>query len=158
MGTMHFAIDLQEVCEIVRLADQMHIEDTPWIVPGIIRRNRGNTLVLDLERCMRIQWGITDGKGKAGFIVLDEKTAGANIGVLLPGISTVMTVSPVRTRVSRPGPQRKNHAPIHGVIRLPGKRAHLNLRPPVIWIDCWKLVENCVLAGCMPQENMTRGG
>ncbi len=139
----YFAIDLTEVRDIVREARMKHPDSVkPSIVRGIIRRNRRNTIVINLNRCLRIQWGFDIDERNTGILVLDEKVGDSTLGILVTGISSIVTVKYSRLK-SDPVHAGKDILPIHGVIRKTGSGIFSGNGSPIIWIDLRSLVNNC---------------
>lgn len=137
----HFAIDLTETRDVVREAYLRHQDNTkPSIVKGIIRRNRRNVIVVNLNRCLRLQWGFDIDEKYTGILMLDEKVGDSNLGILVNGISSIVTVKCSQFN-SDPARSGGNTVPIHGFIRKAG--SGIASGKPIIWINIRNLVNNC---------------
>lgn len=157
IGGNHFAIDLTEMKDVVREACLRCTDTaTPSIVTGVIRRNRRNTIVVDLNRCLRIQWGFEIDDQNTGILILDDKIDDSNLGILVTGISSIATVKHSR-RVADPGLQGDNAPPIHGVIQMTGPGTTTAARSPVIWIDTRSLVNRCSSCDPLPTGDQVPG-
>ena len=134
----HFAIDLTETKDVVREAHLKHPDKTkPSIIKGIIRRNRRNAIVVNLNRCLKMQWGFDIDEKYTGILMLDEKVGDSNLGILVNGISSIVTVRCSQFK-SDPDHSCKTTGPIHGVLRK-----SVSSGRPIIWINIRNLMNNC---------------
>ena len=87
-----------------------------------------------------MQWGFDIDEKYTGILMLDEKVGDSNLGILVNGISSIITVkcSRYKSDTARSG---GNTAPIHGVIQKAG--SGIASGKPIIWINIRNLVNNC---------------
>jgi purine-binding chemotaxis protein CheW len=134
----HFAIDLAEVKEVV---SEMILTGpcTPGsIVKPFIKRNRKETIVFDLNRCLNIQSGGRIKGKKTEMLMLSDKIADSALGLLISGISSIKTMEYPWKRTEQ-DPRARYDTPIYGIIRKTGQEE-------IIWINIRSLVKNCVVS------------
>ncbi|WP_321508219.1 hypothetical protein [uncultured Methanoregula sp.] len=139
-----FGIDLNEAIEVIR--DLMMIQscNSKSMTERFIRFNRRNTIVFNLDRCLSFQDGKKALHKPASFVMLDEKIEDSCVGILVPGIPSVIRKG---TAGSHPAIQPRIHKeiPVRGGSRNPkcgyGKDA-MNTIPV---IDLRELVDSCII-------------
>jgi len=138
-----FGIDLREVQDVIREARLNHPDATkPSIIPGIIRRNRRNAIVFNLNRCLKMQWGFDIDERRTGILMLEEKMEDSSLGILVNGITSIVTMKHPRPGADA-GTAKNSSQPIHGIIRKSGLGEATRSAEPIIWIDTRALVNNC---------------
>lgn len=143
MREEQFGIDLAEAADVIR--DLAMIQScTPGSITGqLIRRNRGNTLVFDLDRgLMSTGEGIT-GRNVTSFFMLDEKIADCSTGILVPGVPTVLTCKCPDVRDGRESPSG-SAMPLRGIVRIPGSGSRSRSTHTLSLINLREFAEICI--------------
>jgi hypothetical protein len=114
------------------------------IVKPVIKRNRKETIVFDLNRCLHIQYGGIAEREKTGILMLNDKVGDSSLGLLLAGCPAIVTLEPP-LKLTRPDPRLPPENPIHGIIRKAGSGNRKKARNEMIWIDVRRLIGNCIV-------------
>ena len=141
IGDVQYGIDLAEAIDVIRDLRMMQACTPVPMTKRFLRCNRRNTLVFNLDECLTMQGG-KEGHKPASFVMLDEKIQDSCVGILVPGIPTVISKRYTPSRAGRGHVAKK--IPVRN-LKNAGSGKKRDTRDSVTLIDLRNLVEDCIV-------------
>jgi hypothetical protein len=142
IGNDRYGIDLEETMDVIR--DLMMIQSsTPQsMTEQFVKRNRRNTIVFNLDRCLSDLGEGRAGRKPASFFMLEEKIQDCCVGILVPGIPVILT-----GKYPEDGTDSKSRSTMFPLVTIENSRrgAVRKSRCTVSLIDLRQFVENCIV-------------
>ena len=142
IGDVQYGIDLSEAIDVIRELRMMQACTPVSMTKHFLRCNRRNTLVFNLDECLTMQGG-QEAHKPASFVMLDEKIQDSCVGILVPGIPTVINKRYTPSRAGREHVAKK--IPVRSLVKKTGAGTKRDARDSVTLIDLRNLVENCIV-------------
>ncbi|MDP3395867.1 MAG: hypothetical protein Q8S57_04275 [Methanoregula sp.] len=108
-----------------------------------IKRNRGETIIFNLESCISIQQSTKKNKGNTSILIFNETIHDSQVGVLVPGIPEILKSNDLWSE-SDGNSYDGDALPVRGIIRN-CKSVTRNAVDDISLIDIRNLVENCIV-------------
>jgi hypothetical protein len=144
MGEEHYGIDLGEATDVMRDLVMIQSCTTSSITERFIRRNRRETIVFDLDHCLRIQGAGGRERSTTSFFMLDEKIGDCCAGILVPGVPSIYSGEDPKKLRKVPSCTR-SVPPLRGIFRKSGPYTRRKSRGHLSLIDLRECVENCIV-------------
>jgi len=144
IGKERYGIDLAEAVEVIRDLMMMQACSSTSMTERFVRCNRRNTIVFNLDQCLTIQGEKRTERKPASFFLLDEKIQDCCVGILVPGIPSILEKGYTGTRTGkRRNPRKKT--PLRGTVRTTPPGSRRRARTSISIIDLRELVDNCIV-------------
>jgi chemotaxis signal transduction protein len=141
-GGSHYAVEMSELKQVIRDLLSIQTCTPPSIITGFMKRNRGETIVFNLDSCLNIQQGIMKKERKSSILILDEIISGSRVGVLVAGNLEILKMNCPKTRNGlKTG--NGDALPVRGIVR--NKKPTGAAADDIELIDIRALVENCIV-------------
>jgi len=141
-GNSLYAVEMSELKKVIMDLISIQNVTSQSITTQFIKRNRGQTIIFNLESCFCIQQSTKKNKGNTSILIFNETISGSHVGVLVPGNPEILKLD---------CPQSESGAilsdgdtlPVRGIIRN-GQSGSRNT-DNITLIDIRNLVENCIV-------------
>ena len=144
IGNERYGIDLKEAVEVIRDLVIMQSCTSTSMTERFVKCNRRNTIVFNLDQCLTIQGEHPAGRKPASLFLLEEKIQDSCVGILVPGIPSIVEDGFTGTRHGR-GHTIQKKTPVRGIIRTPVPCRKGHARNSISLINLRELVENCIV-------------
>lgn len=142
-GKCHYAVEMSEMKQVIRDLISIQACTPRTVTTRLIKKNRGQTIVFNLESCLNIQQCTSKDKGKTSMLILNETMSGSRVGILVPGIPEIQKRNCPRAEANAHS-YEGNVIPVRGIIR-DGKPGNGNTAEGIALIDIRSLVDNCIV-------------
>lgn len=142
-GSSHYAVEISELKKVISDLISIQASTSRTATTRFIKKNRGQTVVFNLESCLNIQQSTMKNEGKTSILIFNETISGFHVGVLVPGTLEILKSNCPRAE-SGAGSCDGNTLPIRDIIRI-GKPGTSNTDESITLIDIRNLVENCIV-------------
>ena len=136
----HFAIDLNDVKEVVEYTRITRLPNVHEYILGIIDLRGEITTIINLRQWLHIPTESTSARESARIIVLDEKIVKTKIGLLVDDVTSVSTYELNQVDFSTTT-GTKGNATVKGIIRKKGAEKEKEANTLIIWLDLSQLTE-----------------
>ena len=141
LGKEHFAIDLFDVREVVEFTTITRLPNVPPYVKGIIDLRGDITTIIDLKDRLNITEESQSALELSRIIVLDEKTAGVKVGILVDDVTSVSTFEESQVDYTTATLNDEDTA-ILGIIKRKVRIKEKETNELIIWIDIRHLLKD----------------
>jgi hypothetical protein len=144
MGEEYYGIDLGEATDVMRDLIMIQSCTTNSVTERFIRRNRRETIVFDLDHCLRIQGAGGRERNTTSFFMLDEKIGDCCAGILVPGVPSIYSGEyPKKIRGAHS--RSRSVPPLRGIFRKSGPGSRRKSRDSFSLINLRECVENSIV-------------
>ena len=84
-GNSLYAVEMSELKKVIMDLISIQNITSQSITTQFIKRNRGQTIIFNLESCFCIQQSTKKNKGNTSILIFNETISGSHVGVLVPG-------------------------------------------------------------------------
>ena len=141
LGKERFAIDLFDVREVVEYTTITKLPNVPAYVRGIIDLRGDITTIIDLKDRLNITEGSQLALELSRIIVLDEKTAGVKVGILVDDVTSVSTFEEDQVDYTT-ATLNEDDTAILGIIKRKVRVKDRETNELIIWIDIRHLLKD----------------
>ena len=143
LGNSLYAVEMSELKKVIM--DLISIQNiaSRSITTQFIKRNRGQTIIFNLESCLSIQQCAKKNKGNTSILIFNETIHNSLIGILVPGTPEIVKSNGSWSE-SDADSYDGDVLPVRGIIRNI-KSGTRNTVDEITLIDIRNLVTNCIV-------------
>ena len=142
-GNCLYAVEMRELKKVIMDLISIQNVTAGSITTHFIKRNRGQTIIFNLESCLSIQQCDKKNNGNTSILIFNETIHNSQVGILVPGTPEIVKSNGSWSK-SGADPYDGNALPVRGIIRN-GKSVTRNTVDDITLIDIRSLVENCIV-------------
>ena len=136
VGNHLYAVEMSELKKVIMDLISIQNVTTRSITTQFIKRNRGQTIIFNLESCLSIQQCDKKNNGNTSILIFNETIDDSQVGVLVPGTPEILNSNGSWSE-SDAYSYDGDTLPVRGIIR--------NAVDDITLIDIRSLVENCIV-------------
>lgn len=142
-GNRLYAVEMSELKKVIMDLISIQNVASRTLTTQFIKRNRGETIIFNLESCISIQQSTKKNKGNTSILIFNETIHDSQVGVLVPGIPEILKSNDLWSE-SDGNSYDGDALPVRGIIRN-CKSVTRNAVDDISLIDIRNLVENCIV-------------
>ena len=142
-GNSLYAVEMSELKKVIMDLISIQNVTSRSITTHFIKRNRGQTIIFNLESCLNIQQCTMENKGNTSILIFNDTIHDSQVGVLVPGTPEILKSNGSWSR-SDTDSCKGDTMPVRGIIRNV-KSVTRNTVDDITFIDIRNLVENCIV-------------
>ena len=143
LGNHLYAVEMSELKKVIMDLISIQNVTSRSITTQFIKRNRGKTIIFNLESCISIQQSTKKNKGNTSILIFNETIHDSQVGVLVPGIPEILKSNDSWSE-SGADPYDGDALPVRRIIRNK-KFLPFHADDIITLIDIRNLVENCIV-------------
>jgi chemotaxis signal transduction protein len=143
VGNSLYAVEMSELKKVIMDLISIQNVSSRSITTQFIKRNRGETIIFNLESCLSIQQSTKINKGNTSILIFNETIHDSQVGILVPGTPEIMKSNGLWSE-SVADPYDGDTLPVRGIIRNE-KSLPFDADDVITLIDIRNLVENCIV-------------
>ena len=142
-GNSLYAVEMSELKKVIIELISIQNVTSRSITTQFIKKNRGETIIFNLESCLSIQQCTKKNNGNTSILIFNEKIHDSQVGILVPGIPEILKSNGSWSE-SDADSYDGDTLPVRGIIRNV-KSVTRNAIDDISLIDIRSLVENCIV-------------
>jgi len=143
LGNCLYAVEMSELKKVIMDLISIQNVSSQSITTQFIKRNRGETIIFNLESCLSIQQSTKKNKRNTSILIFNETIHDSQVGILVPGTPEILKSNGLWSE-SGADPYDGDALPVRGIIRNK-KSVPCNTDDVITLIDIRNLVENCIV-------------
>ena len=142
-GNSLYAVEMSELKKVIMDLISIQNVTSRSITTHFIKKNRGQTIIFNLESCLSIQQSDKKNKGNTSILIFNETIHDSQVGILVPGTPVILKSNGSWSE-SDADSYDGDTLPVRGIIRNKKSGAR-NTVDVITLIDIRSLVENCIV-------------
>ena len=142
-GNSLYAVEMSELKKVIMDLISIQNVTSRSITTHFIKRNRGETIIFNLESCLSIQQCTKKNKENTSILIFNDTIHDSQVGILVPGTPEILKSNGSLSE-SDADSYDGDTLPVRGIIRN-GKSVTRNAVDDITLIDIRSLVENCIV-------------